>query len=213
MRYLARAFVLVAAAALSSALAPRPAAAQAARVVPLVDCISYDPAADEVTAWLGYRYTGAADRTVPIGGNNLFDPGPTDRGQPTVFTPGQFLRVVRVTVPADSLPLIWFVDGNLVEVMNDPAQYCSPLVEGPPGPPGPAFDPATLRFITVESNTRVAEASCAENEFLMTGGGGCGNHSSDEILFSGPTGTQTWRVRCSRRRSRATAQAICAPRP
>jgi hypothetical protein len=100
-----------------------------------------------------------------------------------------------------------------VLIQNDPAQYCSPLVEGPQGPPGPAFDPATLRFVMVESNTRVAEASCAENEFLMTGGGGCGNRSSDEIHFSGPTDTQTWRVRCSSSRSRVRAQAICAPRP
>jgi hypothetical protein len=70
--------VLVAVVAGSGALAPRLASAQF--VVPLVDYISYDPATDEVTAWLGYRSSADGDRTIPLSANNFFEPPPIDRG-------------------------------------------------------------------------------------------------------------------------------------
>ena len=74
---------------------------------------------------------------IPVGPDNLFEPGPPDRGQPTHFYPRRQSFVFRVTVPADwgNARLIWTVtyngrtstaSGNLMPVWElDPGVYKS----------------------------------------------------------------------------------------
>ena len=49
--------------------------------------------------YLNRNYTERPD--IPIGSNNRFDPGPTDRGQPTHFLPRRQTGVFTVVVPSD----------------------------------------------------------------------------------------------------------------
>ena len=72
---------------------------------------------------------------IPVGPDNLFEPGPPDRGQPTHFYPRRQSFVFRVTVPADwgNARLIWTMtyngrtstaSGNLMPVWElDPGVY------------------------------------------------------------------------------------------
>ena len=58
---------------------------------------------DDGTAVLvfGYYNHNAVAVEVPAGEANGFDPGPADRGQPTVFEPGRHRNVCLVVLPAD----------------------------------------------------------------------------------------------------------------
>jgi hypothetical protein len=51
---------------------------------------------------------------IPIGANNKFEPGETDRGQPTYFYPRRSRYVFRIRVPADfgNKELVWTVTSN-----------------------------------------------------------------------------------------------------
>ncbi len=54
---------------------------------------------------------------IPVGDNNMFSPGPDDRGQPTHFLPRRNRFVFKVQVPADfgEQELVWTVTVNGVE--------------------------------------------------------------------------------------------------
>lgn len=58
---------------------------------------------DDGTAVLvfGYFNHNAVAVEIPAGEANGFDPGPADRGQPTVFEPGRHRNVCLVVLPAD----------------------------------------------------------------------------------------------------------------
>lgn len=58
---------------------------------------------DDGTAVLvfGYYNHNAVAVEIPAGEENGFDPGPADRGQPTVFEPGRHRNVCLVVLPAD----------------------------------------------------------------------------------------------------------------
>jgi len=49
----------------------------------------------------GYYNHNAVTVEIPAGEENSFDPGPVDRGQPTVFEPGRHRNVCLVVLPAD----------------------------------------------------------------------------------------------------------------
>jgi len=63
---------------------------------------------DDGTAILvfGYYNHNSVAVEIPAGEANGFDPGPADRGQPTVFEPGRQRNVCLIVLPAD-------YDGNL----------------------------------------------------------------------------------------------------
>lgn len=58
---------------------------------------------DDGTAVLvfGYYNHNAVAVEIPAGEANGFDPGPADRGQPTVFEPGRHRNVCLIVLPAD----------------------------------------------------------------------------------------------------------------
>lgn len=51
---------------------------------------------------------------IPVGPNNKFEPGESDRGQPTYFLPRRNRHVFRITVPSDfgGKELVWTVTAN-----------------------------------------------------------------------------------------------------
>ena len=94
-RSLALAFVLVAA-----LVAPAASAQPTRPIYPVYE--GYVPN-DDGTAVLvfGYFNHNAVAVEIPAGEANGFEPGPADRGQPTVFEPGRQRNVCLVVLPAD----------------------------------------------------------------------------------------------------------------
>ena len=87
---------------LAAMLAPStPAEAQPTRpIYPVYE--GYVPN-DDGTAVLvfGYYNHNSVAVEIPVGDANSFDPGPADRGQPTVFEPGRQRNVCLIVLPAD----------------------------------------------------------------------------------------------------------------
>ena len=88
-------------AALTGAMLAPAASAQPTRpIYPVYE--GYVPN-DDGTAVLvfGYFNHNAVSVEIPAGEANGFDPGPADRGQPTVFEPGRQRNVCLIVLPAD----------------------------------------------------------------------------------------------------------------
>ena len=101
---------------LSLALLPlveRVAAAQGGSVlVPLLECVDNN-GDGTYTAHFGYVNTGSSVITLPVGSKNMFVGGDKDRGQPTVFYPGEHLSEFTVTFDAlDTLKWMVKADGD-----------------------------------------------------------------------------------------------------
>jgi hypothetical protein len=95
-------------------------------VGPFLECVTYNPDANEVTAYWGYINTNAATVTIGISSSNFFDPPPGNRGQPLVFSPGTHHRVVSTTWSLNSFTsLSWNLDGIKETASNDPNLYCA----------------------------------------------------------------------------------------
>lgn len=91
----------LAAAGISAALLPlvSPVVAKAAgsnNLIPLLSCVQ-DNGDGTFTAHFGYLNQTASAITLPLGPKNMFVPPPNDRGQPTVFQPGENDDVFQVT--------------------------------------------------------------------------------------------------------------------
>ena len=84
--------------------------AASAQVIPLADCVTEGSSSGLVQALFGYRNPESAAVVVPIGPDNFFAPGATDRGQPIAFEPGEFHRVFAVEFPSGSA-VTWFLSG------------------------------------------------------------------------------------------------------
>ena len=84
--------------------------AASAQVIPLADCVTEGSSSGLMQALFGYRNPESAAVVVPIGPDNFFAPGATDRGQPTAFEPGEFHRVFAVEFPSNSA-VTWFLAG------------------------------------------------------------------------------------------------------
>jgi len=96
-----QALARLAAVGISAALLPvvYPVVAKAAgsnNLIPLLNCVQ-DNGNGTFTAHFGYLNQTAIAITVPLGPKNMFVPPPNDRGQPTVFQPGENDDVFRVT--------------------------------------------------------------------------------------------------------------------
>lgn len=76
-------------AALLPLVAPVVAKAQGGNsLIPLLNCVD-DNGDGTFTAHFGYLNQTSSPITVPLGSMNMFVPPPNDRGQPTVFLPGE----------------------------------------------------------------------------------------------------------------------------
>ena len=93
------------------------------------------------SATFGFENDSKTSVSLPIPGQNAFDPEPADRHQPEEFAPGKVDEAVVVTGVANDVDLKWTVDtGNgepsTATARDDLATKCS--VEPPPDPnPGP----------------------------------------------------------------------------
>jgi hypothetical protein len=101
---------------LSLALLPlvsRVAAAQGGSVlVPLLECVDNN-GDGTYTAHFGYLNTTGSAITLAVGPKNMFVGGDKDRGQPTVFYPGEHLSEFTVVFEAlDTLKWMLKADGD-----------------------------------------------------------------------------------------------------
>jgi hypothetical protein len=87
--------------------------AAAWQVQPFVECVKVERRSGLVTiAYVGYHNPGSQPVTLPAGtADNFMLPTPPDRGQPSVFEPGEHHFVFAVVIPAHS-QLLWSVNGN-----------------------------------------------------------------------------------------------------
>lgn len=108
-------------------------------VAPLLDCVVYNPAANELTAFFGYANTSSGQVFIPYGASNFMNPPPGVQGQPATFLPGVTHKVFSATVMLSvSSSVSWTLAGTSATATNDPNNYCtSAAVPGPPGPQGP----------------------------------------------------------------------------
>jgi Coenzyme PQQ synthesis protein D (PqqD) len=65
-------------------------------LIPFLECVT-DNGNGTFTAHFGYVNQTSHRIVVPLGPDNKFDPSPHDRGQPTIFDPGEHSEVFQVT--------------------------------------------------------------------------------------------------------------------
>ena len=115
-------------AAASPALADPPVSVQPApadALTPLVDCVQDAPLGTVAarTVVLGYRSTASVPVSVPAGGgSNDLTTGAADRGQPSVFEPGEHHGVWLLTVDAAAEPTLgWRLGPTTTDFAAAPA--------------------------------------------------------------------------------------------
>ena len=115
IRGAARLSVFIAAAAFFAAAA----AAQTGSVIPILECVTTNPANGLTTVFIGYNNTTGATQTIPSGtGRNLFSPGTADRGQPSVFYTGERRAAfsVGIVFTAETPERTFTLDGNAINI-------------------------------------------------------------------------------------------------
>jgi hypothetical protein len=106
-------------------------------IAPILDCVSYDPLDNTLTAFFGYVSANAGPITLLIGPLNFVSPNPPDRQQTQVFYPGTHQNDWQTTWSLnDSDSITWNLLNQPVTAANDPSLYCIADSEGPPGPVG-----------------------------------------------------------------------------
>jgi len=81
-------------------------------LVPLLECVDNN-GDGTYTAHFGYLNTTGSTITLPVGSKNMFVGGDKDRGQPTVFYPGEHLSEFTVVFDAlDTLKWMLKADGD-----------------------------------------------------------------------------------------------------
>jgi hypothetical protein len=112
-------------------------ASSADDIVPILDCVEYNPAKNLLTATWGYVNTGPDEVVIFPGPSNFFDPPPGNQAQTVIFKVGTYHKVFQTTLDLSSSPsTLWFVNGHSATATNDPNNYCN-VASNPPGPPGP----------------------------------------------------------------------------
>jgi hypothetical protein len=89
-------------------------------VQPTAACVVHN--SDSYTAYFGYSNANNYYIPVPVGADNAFSPGPSDRGQTVSFLP--FQRPRRVAVTWDGSPLTWRL-GSLSQTASSASPACS----------------------------------------------------------------------------------------
>jgi hypothetical protein len=117
-------------------------AAMAQSVAPILDCVTFNEAANTVTATWGYVNASSTAVTIPPGNGNTLTPIPGYQGQPTTFQRGEFHDVFQTKFNLGTKSTqTWTAGRTPVSATNDPNNYCSsaagtPGTPGPDGPPG-----------------------------------------------------------------------------
>ena len=129
MRGLGRVAVTLSVATLAAVLNIAPALAKPASVTPILECV-YQRSDGSAVAVFGYRNDGSGPVPISVDDQNNFSPAPGDRGQPTLFEPGEHrsILVVDMTVEWSDKGLTWHLDGgkttadaNSARCISDPA--------------------------------------------------------------------------------------------
>lgn len=190
-----RVLALVAVPFLLIGVAPA-ARADAAVVVPLVDCVTHDAGAGTVTAEFGYVNPGAATVTIDYGPNNILLQAPNFRpGQPTVFLPGLQHDVWQVTF-SDTSALSWVLDGTTATATDDPSHYCG----------APTLDDASLTMPATLTTTAGADgqltATVTDPKAASTG-------SYGTVVYRLPEGLDVGTLPSGSPCTTGTGQVVC----
>ena len=125
---------------LSLALLPlveRVASAGGNVLIPLLDCV-HNNGNGTYTAHFGYLNNGSSVITLPVGAKNMFVGGNKNRGQPTVFEPGEHPSEFTVVFNAlDTLKWLLKADGDSRHQVEASAtsEACAPATEPPTDAP------------------------------------------------------------------------------
>ena len=120
-----------------------PVESRAQLIFPLVDCVEHEEGSDTITAHWGYVSLESSSRTINHGSNNAFSPSPTNRGQPTFFSPTTFYSIFATTWNLnDHDTLTWSIRGKTAtaSVNSEPCPTRCPQLVGFAGPEGPPGD-------------------------------------------------------------------------
>lgn len=110
----------------------------------------YENADGSITLLAGYFNANTEEVVdVPVGANNMIEPGPADQGQPTRFAPGRAWGVFTIRIPGDDPDrrVVWHLTANgetvSVPMHLDPQWIIEPLVDAANGnkPPVVRFAP------------------------------------------------------------------------
>ena len=83
-------------------------------LIPFLECVT-DNGKGTFTAHFGYVNQTSHRIVVPLEPDNKFDPSPHDRGQPTIFDPGEHSEVFQVTFDGtDGKKIEWLLKGGKV---------------------------------------------------------------------------------------------------
>ncbi|WP_328520903.1 endo-1,4-beta-xylanase [Kribbella sp. NBC_00359] len=91
-------------------------------VQPTAACVVRNTVDNTYTAYFGYNNANNFYIPVPVGSDNAFSPGPSDRGQTVSFLP--FQRPRRVAVTWDGSPLTWRL-GSQTQTASSASPACS----------------------------------------------------------------------------------------
>ncbi|MGW1346956.1 endo-1,4-beta-xylanase [Kribbella sp. NPDC002412] len=91
-------------------------------VQPTAACVVRNTVDNTYTAYFGYSNANNYYVPVPVGSDNYFSPGPSDRGQTVHFLP--FQRPRRVAVTWDGSPLTWRL-GALTQTASSASPACT----------------------------------------------------------------------------------------
>ncbi|MFD7155112.1 endo-1,4-beta-xylanase [Kribbella sp. NPDC059898] len=106
----------------SAPLSTGPAETAFNPVQPTAACVVHNSFNNTYTAYFGYSNANNYYISVPVGADNAFSPGPSDRGQTVSFLPYQ--RPRRVAVTWDGSPLTWRL-GALTQTASSATPACS----------------------------------------------------------------------------------------
>src|SRR5262249_17958533 len=106
-----------------------PCAAQ--QVTPYLECVDFQPG-NTLEARFGYVSTYPTEVTINIGPEHFLSPGTLNRGQPTVFLPGDHHDVFRTTfhLSGSSTQITWFMTAGVAIARWATAQACSVTPRG-----------------------------------------------------------------------------------
>ena len=112
-----------------------PAGAQFAHpaITGQLHCVNLDPPAKRVTLLFGYTSAEPGPVTIPVSGDNRLVPNPANRGQPTVFLPGEHPFVFAVRTDASAITL-WSLAGKAISAGSafQPCEDRRPRLLGDP---------------------------------------------------------------------------------
>jgi hypothetical protein len=89
---------------------------QVGGVSPFVDCVTFNPATNQMTAYFGYTNlaSSAALSNAAGSGTNFMVPGPQDSGQPSIFQRGTYHFVFSKTISTSPVrDIVWILDADI----------------------------------------------------------------------------------------------------